>query len=219
MTQQEAVILDSAENAPGEVKSNAAGNNDVEKAAKVEQAVNAITEELNKAPTEGSGAAPVTNAEAVIPPAEKSESTTNVEKAAAKTSDHDDEDDKDFIDFTPKEEKEAEAVKESSTASVESGKLDAAATPATNDQINNSAESSDTLELKAESAETGGSETLEAKASAVESSAKDLLNEVKGTQDLASLLPEYPEIGHKVDYNSEMIKLESGCNSIKGDIL
>jgi hypothetical protein len=53
----------------------------------------------------------------------------------------------------------------------------------------------------------------------VESATKDLLNEVQGTSDLQSLLPEYPEISTKINYNQELTKLEKGCHHIKDDIL
>jgi len=68
-------------------------------------------------------------------------------------------------------------------------------------------------------AETGGSENFEAKATSVESSAKDLLNEVSGTSDLASLLPDYPEITSTINYNQELKNVEKGVFNIKNEIL
>ena len=118
----------------------AAPLSDPETSAKVEQAVNAITEELSKS-LETSTSAPVTNSEGVIPPTITEASTTQVEKAAEeKKSENADE----FIDFTPSEDNHVEepAHQAADTTAVES-----AASVATNDQNNNSADSSNPLEL------------------------------------------------------------------------
>ena len=53
----------------------------------------------------------------------------------------------------------------------------------------------------------------------MESSAKDLLREVSGTSDLASLLPEYPDMGSTINYNQELRSVEKGIFNIKNDIL
>ena len=143
LTQQDAVPLSAAE--PSTEAKPAEISGDTEKAAKVEEAVNAITEELSKS-QETSTAAPVTNSEAVIPPTVTEASTTPVEKAAeelkAESAD-------DFIDFTPPEGNTVEepAHQEAGTTVVESANLDTPASVATNDQNNNSAESSNPLEL------------------------------------------------------------------------
>ena len=130
---------------------------DIEKAAKVEQAVNAITEELHKGghgeatkSVESSSSAPVTRAEGVIPHAETAAATTQVEKAVSDFSAKEDkgaDDDKDFIDFTPDKPDEATQVT-SEEVSAPSTNLESAAAPvASNDQINNSVESSNPEEL------------------------------------------------------------------------
>jgi len=122
---------------------------DTQQAAKVEKAVNAITEELNKVPNsdDTSTSSPVTSVEEVIPHAETSSSTSQVENAAAGSGEnHRSDDDKDFIDFTPVEDNQVEATAHEEIA-VESANTESAATVSTNDQINNSVESSNTLDL------------------------------------------------------------------------
>jgi hypothetical protein len=143
LTQQDAVPLSAAETST-EAKP-AENSGDTEKAAKVEEAVNAITEELSKS-QETSTTAPVTNSEGVIPPTVTEASTTQVEKPAeelkAESAD-------DFIDFTPSEDNQVEepAHQAADTSAVESANHDTPASVATNDQNNNSAESSNPLEL------------------------------------------------------------------------
>lgn len=109
---------------------------DTESAAKVEEAVIAITNELND-PT--STSAPVTNSVEVIPPTVPEASTTPVENAA----------EEEYIDFSAPDEEESkdeEAVHEAAgTAAVEGANLVAPASDATIDENNNSAE--DQLEL------------------------------------------------------------------------
>lgn len=96
LTQQDA-SLSAAE--PLSEPKPAENSGDTEKAANIEQAVNAITEELSKS-QETSTSAPVTNSEGVIPATVTETSTTQVEKVAQeKKSENDDE----FIDFTPSE--------------------------------------------------------------------------------------------------------------------
>jgi hypothetical protein len=143
LTQQDAVPLSAAE--PSTEAKPSENSGDTEKAAKVEEAVNAITEELSKS-QETSTTAPVTNSEAVIPPTVTEASTTQVEKAAeelkAESAD-------DFIDFTPSEDNKVEepAHQAADTTTVESANLDSPASVATNDQNYNSAELSNPLEL------------------------------------------------------------------------
>jgi hypothetical protein len=142
-TQQDAVPLAAAESLT-EAKSDE-HSGDTEKAAKVEQAVNAITEELSKS-HETSTSAPVTNSEEVIPPTITEGSTTQVEKAAEEKKSENTED---SIDFTPSEDNHVEepAHQAADTSAVESANHDTAASVATNDQNNNSADSSNSLEL------------------------------------------------------------------------
>ena len=64
LTQQDAVPLSAAE--PSTEPKPAENSGDTEKAANIEQAVNAITEELSKS-QETSTSGPVTNSEGVIP--------------------------------------------------------------------------------------------------------------------------------------------------------
>jgi hypothetical protein len=110
---------------------------DTESAAKVEEAVIAITKELNGGAT--STSAPVTNSEVVIPATVTEATTTPVENAA----------EEEYIDFSAPDEEESrdeEAVHEAAgTAAVEGANLVAPASDATIDENNNSAE--DQLEL------------------------------------------------------------------------
>jgi hypothetical protein len=136
LTQQDA---GSALVAPAEaptVAKSADLSGETESAAKVEEAVIAITKELND-PT--STSAPVTNSVEVIPPTVTEASTTPVENAA----------EEECIDFSAPEEEESkdeEVVHEAAvTASVEGANLDTPASAATIDEINNSAGNS--LEL------------------------------------------------------------------------
>lgn len=134
LTQQEAATITSAE-APIDAKS-ADLSGETEKAANIEEAVIAITKELND-PT--STSAPVTNSAEVIPPTVTEASTTPVENAAVE----------ECIDFSAPEEEESkdeEAVHEAAgSAAVEGANLVAPASAATIDEINNSA--GDSLEL------------------------------------------------------------------------
>lgn len=135
MTQQDAGTLVAPAEAPTDVKA-ADLSGDTESAAKVEEAVIAITKELND-PT--STSAPVTNSVEVIPPTVPEASTTPVENAA----------EEEYIDFSAPDEEESkdeEAVHEAAgTAAVEGANLVAPASDATIDENNNSAE--DQLEL------------------------------------------------------------------------
>jgi hypothetical protein len=40
-----------------------------------------------------------------------------------------------------------------------------------------------------------------------------------GSEDLASLLPDYPEIGGNINFNQEITSLEKGSHSLKEEIL
>jgi hypothetical protein len=135
LTQQEADALLAPAEAPIDAKS-ADLSGETEKAANIEEAVIAITKELND-PT--STSAPVTNSVEVIPPTVTEASTTPVENAA----------EEECIDFSAPEEEESkdeEVVHEAAvTASVEGANLDTPASAATIDEINNSAGNS--LEL------------------------------------------------------------------------
>ena len=135
LTQQDAGTLVAPAEAPTEAKS-ADLTGDTESAAKVEEAVIAITNELND-PT--STSAPVTNSVEVIPPTVTEATTTPVENAA----------EEEYIDFSAPDEEESkdeEAVHEAAgTAAVEGANLVAPASDATIDENNNSAE--DQLEL------------------------------------------------------------------------
>jgi hypothetical protein len=105
---------------------------ETESAAKVEEAVIAITNELND-PT--STSAPVTNSEVVIPPTVPEAATIPVENAA----------EEEYIDFSAVD-NEVELVHEAAgTVPVEGANLVAPASDATIDEINNSA--GDSLEL------------------------------------------------------------------------
>jgi hypothetical protein len=130
LTQQDAATLTAAE-APTEAKS-ADLSGETEKAANIEEAVIAITKELND-PT--STSAPVTNSEVVIPPTVTEAATTPVENAA----------EEEYIDFSAVD-NEVELVHEAAgTVPVEGANLVAPASDATIDEINNSA--GDSLEL------------------------------------------------------------------------
>ena len=130
LTQQDAGTLVAPAEAPTDVKS-ADLTGDTEKAANIEEAVIAITKELND-PT--STSAPVTNSVEVIPP-----TTTQVEKAA----------EEEYIDFSlPAEEEskdEEPAHQAAESGPVEGANLVTPASAATIDEINNSA--GDSLEL------------------------------------------------------------------------
>ena len=143
LNQQDAAPL-SAPEASTEAKY-AEPSAETERAAKVEQAVNAITEELSKsrASDQTSTSAPVTNSEGVIPQSTQGPNT-QVEKAAdAKSSDSTE----DFIDFTPQEDRQDEDVHTSTETHAVEGANNAAVPGAlaSNDQNNNSGEGS--LEL------------------------------------------------------------------------
>ena len=129
LTQQDAAIAPAE--APTDVKA-ADLTGDTEKAANIEEAVIAITKELND-PT--STSAPVTNSAEVIPPPVPQANTTPVENAA----------EEECIDFSAVNNEVEEVHEAAGTAAVEGANLVTPASAATIDENNNSA--GDSLEL------------------------------------------------------------------------
>jgi hypothetical protein len=131
LTQQDAGTLVAPAEAPIDAKS-ADLSGETEKAANIEEAVIAITKELND-PT--STSAPVTNSVEVIPPTVTEASTSPVENAA----------EEEYIDFSAVDNEVEQVHEAADSALVEGANLVAPASDATIDEINNSA--GDSLEL------------------------------------------------------------------------